>query len=796
MTRRLIVAALAWSVTATAVCTTLRAVYGERTANIHVRWAPSVGEARRAELERDYGLAHGEPREATTWRYTLTNPSKSNITALVRDPLAEDTHYIDRARFRLAGTAPRGGYLRGGMIPPLLELAAVALLAVGGLALALAMLEWTRGVEPLRRRLRPVAEAVSLLPAARRSRAVEEAGPPLRHPVNGARAATSRPARIEQYGLLVVIVGLLAFSSAFIARSSFTIGGERAFSLFDDAMISMTYARNFAGGYGLVWNADGPRVEGITNPLWTAVMTGIHLTGVTDRYAALPVMLLGAGLLVVCAWLAYSIARRLYTEAPIVGLVAAAAVAFNYALAYWTLRGMEVGLVTAFALGGTLCCLHVAKGRTRAIAPLAAVSLAGILTRLDFAIFVVVFAGFLALRTAGDLRRHALQRVLGVVAVGFLGQGLARRAYYGAWLPNTYYLKIDGFPVAARLERGLATLWDGLVDEWGVVFGLAILGLGLMAGCSRARRIDSGLPIAAFGGTALYSVWVGGDAWEWMGYSNRYLTPGIAVLSCTAAVGLVRFARHLSERRGNRVLIGTVLAAAALTLLALYGAPDAGLLRLPAFSGPLRASAGAFVVALTTAAMVRRRFTVNSVILVLTIGALGSLSLRQAASWLAENGAHVDDDASAARMGDVIARVTTPDARIAVVWAGAPIYFSHRTGVDLLGKSDSRIARQAPRPGAEFWPGHSKWDLRISIGRDEPDLIAQLWKATQADIVYIEDEDYVPVFVDPTVDTDNIRPFMTLPMFAKVGSPRLDWTRLQPVDRATMSRLVASLPET
>ena len=50
-----------------------------------------------------------------------------------------------------------------------------------------------------------------------------------------------------------------------------------------------------------------------------------------------------------------------------------------------------------------------------------------------------------------------------------------------------------------------------------------------------------------------------------------------------------------------------------------------------------------------------------------------------------------------------------------MVWAGATPYFDHRPSVDLLGKSDTVIAHEAPhhRP---LLPGHMKWDYAYSIG--------------------------------------------------------------------------------
>ena len=56
-----------------------------------------------------------------------------------------------------------------------------------------------------------------------------------------------------------IIVSVLC-SFGFIARTAFTVGGSMYFTLFDDAMISMRYARNLAEGHGLLWNAGQPPV--------------------------------------------------------------------------------------------------------------------------------------------------------------------------------------------------------------------------------------------------------------------------------------------------------------------------------------------------------------------------------------------------------------------------------------------------------------------------------------------------------------------------------------------------------
>jgi hypothetical protein len=84
---------------------------------------------------------------------------------------------------------------------------------------------------------------------------------------------------------------------------------------------------------------------------------------------------------------------------------------------------------------------------------------------------------------------------------------------------------------------------------------------------------------------------------------------------------------------------------------------------------------------------------------------------------------------------------TTPEASIAVVWAGMIPYFARRPAIDLLGRSDRTIARTAPR-AARFWPGHTKWNYAHSIGRLRPDLILQLWMVTPEDLADISRSGY------------------------------------------------------
>jgi len=90
----------------------------------------------------------------------------------------------------------------------------------------------------------------------------------------------------------------LLFSLVFIARTAFIVNGRYYFTLFDDAMISMRYARNLAEGHGLVWNAGQAPVEGYTNLLWTLWMAIVHIAGAPESTISLLVMVSGVLILV------------------------------------------------------------------------------------------------------------------------------------------------------------------------------------------------------------------------------------------------------------------------------------------------------------------------------------------------------------------------------------------------------------------------------------------------------------------------------------------------------------------
>ena len=110
------------------------AITFERAPLIHVRWAASVDDAARAELEQRFALTHAHRDTERTWIYALTSTSTDTIQAIVTSPAVDDTHHLDRQSFRISPTAERRGpFITTGSAP---WLPAALLTVAFGLAVA------------------------------------------------------------------------------------------------------------------------------------------------------------------------------------------------------------------------------------------------------------------------------------------------------------------------------------------------------------------------------------------------------------------------------------------------------------------------------------------------------------------------------------------------------------------------------------------------------------------------------------------------------------------------------------
>jgi hypothetical protein len=580
-----------------------------------------------------------------------------------------------------------------------------------------------------------------------------------------------------------------AFSAVFIARTSVVVRGRTWWPLFDDAMISMTYGRNLANGDGLVWTPEGERVEGITNLLWTLVMAGMHKLPIADRHVGLVVAIVSAGVVLLAGVLAHRLVRRLAPESTSAPTIALWLVALAYPLLFWSLRGFEIGILAVLSLGIVLVVLRLRDAPSaRDVALLAVLGGAGVAIRLDFAVTVAIALVFLVLSPRSTARWRAAMLAGAGVAACVVIVTIFRVAYYGSASPNTLELKVGGVPMSLRLSRGLGWLVFSMLLSLGAALVLALPAMRSDDPRGQLGRLLCG---AVFAGQAAYSVWAGGDAWEWMRYANRYVTQALPLLLCLSAIGierLVREQRSVGSRHANdRVALVIVSLALVATIgwildLELFDQDQTAVSIDPAVTLVVLA-----VVVVALPRIVEHAGSQRTAALVAAC-LIGVLSLPAASWWWLHNAAHVDDDGDMVRLGEMVRAVTTSDAEVAVVWAGTPVYASQREGVDLLGKNDSRIAELPPRTDEVSWyPGHVKWDYDISVFNDDPpDLIAQIYNPKESEVGRLFDAGYV--VVEPADEVADLSshprvqhvhaPFM----FALDGSPNLDWSALRIVE--------------
>ena len=520
---------------------------------------------------------------------------------------------------------------------------------------------------------------------------------------------------------------VLGFYWFIVQRASFVDEGRRYYTLFDDAMISLRFARNLAQGNGLNWNMNEAPVEGFTNPLWTIWMSLLHFVGLSEATVGLAVACSSAVLLFATAFIVRSVARRLYPMNDLPATIGFWGTLVYYPLVFWSLRGMEVGLIAFLLATAVLLALRLQASFTRRdLLILCSVSAFGLLTRVEFAVPMVVIAGFLFLQCRGK-GTYIVLVLGGTMLVVLAALTIARLFYYGELLPNTYFLKVAGIGIEERLTHGFWALVFGGVTH---LSGLAVLCALYVASMWRRLAVSEWLLLALFASVAAYSAWVGGDAWEDYFFANRYISPAIPLLLVIAA----RAAQIVSAYRFRQLLwpICVLLGISCLNLLldAPRGTPD--VLRAAVFFG----------MAATLFTVGTRAFSGRTAAWFSTVVLLVSLSLPPMADWLLRGAPHSAGDAAMSAYGLLLRETTTSDASIAVTWAGAVSYYSQRASFDELGKTDKIIAH-GPHVADTFRPGHSKWNLDYSIGELRPDVITGLLVATAEDIQRIESWGYV-----------------------------------------------------
>ncbi len=499
---------------------------------------------------------------------------------------------------------------------------------------------------------------------------------------------------------IALIFGYILWGCAFIYRSSFIDAGVRYFSLLDDEMISMRYARNLAHGFGLVYNPGGDRVEGFTNPLWVLYMAVLHLLPISPPKISLLVQLTGLALLALNLVVIKRLAESVSGGSRRSGLCASFLTAFYVPLANWGLQGSEVCVVTLIVSASALMAIRCVESESSAV-PLYLLLGVATLFRLDAFVPGLVVLATLAVM---DPRRRWQHAILGTLVLAlFLGaQTGFREYYYHDLLPNTYYLKMTGFPLVPRLIRGAIAAIRFLV-EMNPILPILVIALLLLRRDWRLLFLGS-----MFGACLVYSVWVGGDFVEGAGGSNRFISIAMPLFFVLLACVLDSCASYIAGAFADFALVVKPRAAGILTVLT--------------------------VVTLITADLPVRNEPDSAGFVFNTLGSLpcASLLLLIVPTDVGFNRFRVQSSRE-------IEQITDSEARIMVPGAGVIPYFTDRFSIELLGKTDRVIAHENAKrmwPDEPEWqsflPGHFKWDYAYAIGEKKPDLVVDLLVWDQA----------------------------------------------------------------
>lgn len=223
--------------------------------------------------------------------------------------------------------------------------------------------------------------------------------------------------------IVIVLVGVIAAAVTWPSRLSYPI---------DDTFITFRYAENLAHGFGLVWNPGGPPTEGYTNFLYVLLLapfSSMDLLFVAQFLNVLAVIVSGLYIYKLGSLISGERSHWLALTSPI---------AFLLLPATWAnaLTGLETVLFGALLLMGFYYVWHNETGwRTMGYGLLFLASL----TRPEGVLLALIVGCIQLMR---EDRRKTITALLISFIVPIICYYLAKRLYFGYWLPNSFAVKV------------------------------------------------------------------------------------------------------------------------------------------------------------------------------------------------------------------------------------------------------------------------------------------------------------------------------------------------------------------
>jgi arabinofuranosyltransferase len=347
--------------------------------------------------------------------------------------------------------------------------------------------------------------------------------------------------------------GLLAVIAVVMAVVWFAMAGDYAW---DDAFISFRYSRNLANGDGLVWNPGGEHTQGYTNFLFVVLVAGGMKLGMTPYQAA---NVLNTGGLVVIVAILGTLARALLPGHRRAWIIPPLAFLFLPLVPYILVARME----TVFWCGLLLAAIWAAQRAVQTSRPrygnmsLALFFLAT-LTRPESVIVAGLIILHLLIRVPARMRARVIvaAAITGAVGVAYLAW---TAWYFGDWLPNSFYVKVD--------QPGALPGLDYVIGWLRYFAARPPTYLGVIGWLVIPRRQWAVIvPYLSVLALAVFYLFVS----PLMGYGYRFLFPITCLLDLLITTGLIALIVRMHDRlfRRKRALRSPVRRAGVMVVLA------------------------------------------------------------------------------------------------------------------------------------------------------------------------------------------------------------------------------------
>ncbi|MGA2667895.1 MAG: hypothetical protein ABSF32_03150 [Ignavibacteria bacterium] len=292
----------------------------------------------------------------------------------------------------------------------------------------------------------------------------------------------------------------------------------------DDSYITYRYVKNFTEGNGLVFNI-GEKVEGYTCFLWVILLSFVKKIGYNFISASQTIGVISS---LLTLFIIYRISSDIFPKKRNAyynisfSLIAVLLTVSNGAFAYWSISGMETGLFGFLTTLGIYLYLKENVKQSVSIPYSSFIFFLASLTRpegnLIFAVTVLhKILVSLRVKSQGEKESASINRIkflfskqniiwISIYLIAAIIYMFWRYAYYGYWLPNTFYAK-----TGASLEyfkTGLDYFWE-FAQTYGL-YGILIL-LSLLTLRSKERTYEYRYLVMIFFIFSLYIIIVGGD---------------------------------------------------------------------------------------------------------------------------------------------------------------------------------------------------------------------------------------------------------------------------------------------